>query len=570
MAANHPPSMSTIEAATGCAERWRRDLRAVRSMFRQHKAEAARAEVDSRSPSQNPEQTLCPCPIQENATMSMATTAQLEIAPPRPLLVQLAIAAACAALADWLFYGWPVGISLALFFAALGVTAVACNGIRALRRVQIAMTAVFTAGLIALIEDAGMLSVTWSALATGLFVIVLTAEEASSWQRHLFDTAMTPLRGPFQFAGDVVGALRRTKSRTPGWRGSLVAWIVPLIFFAVFLALFSSANPLIENRLMRIDLRALFNQFDAWRISFWIMIACVIWPLLRRRVRRKPVRAPDPRTASFTDPIGPDHLLGEKAMSRSLILFNLLFALQTGLDLTYLWGGMNLPDGMSHAEYAHRGAYPLVATALLAAGFVLVAMRPGGPAEKSRLIRPLVLLWTGQNILLVISSIFRLDLYVAAFSLTYLRLAASIWMGLVAAGLLLMLIQIFLRKPNSWLLATNAATLALVLYGCCFVNAPRLVASYNVEHCREVGGTGPNLDLQYLGSLGPQVLPVVEAHRKDFPALLIDMEIRFPRTRDSLARSENWRSWGFRSWRLRRYLANNPDTPQNSSDGGKG
>ena len=78
-------------------------------------------------------------------------------------------------------------------------------------------------------------------------------------------------------------------------------------------------------------------------------------------------------------------------MSRSLILFNALFALQSGLDLVYLWGGASLPDGMSHAEYAHRGAYPLIVTALLAAGFVLIAMRPGGPAEQSRLIRPLVL-----------------------------------------------------------------------------------------------------------------------------------------------------------------------------------
>ena len=50
--------------------------------------------------------------------------------------------------------------------------------------------------------------------------------------------------------------------------------------------------------------------------------------------------------------------------------------MQTGLDLAYLWGGLALPDGMSHAEYAHRGAYPLVVTALLAAGFVLIAMRP--------------------------------------------------------------------------------------------------------------------------------------------------------------------------------------------------
>ena len=213
----------------------------------------------------------------------------------------------------------------------------------------------------------------------------------------------------------------------------------------------------------------------------------VISPVIprHRRIRRMPVRKSEPSTAVAAEPSEFDYLFGVQAMLRSLILFNALFALQTGLDLVYLWGGVALPDGLTYAEYAHRGAYPLIATALLAAGFVLIAMRPGGPAEQSRLIRPLVLVWTGQNILLVISSILRLDLYVAAYSLTYLRLAAFIWMMLVAAGLLLMLIQMILRKPNSWLVAANAATLALVLYGCCFINAPRLVASSGSGSGRE-------------------------------------------------------------------------------------
>ena len=64
-------------------------------------------------------------------------------------------------------------------------------------------------------------------------------------------------------------------------------------------------------------------------------------------------------------------------MMRSLVLFNLLFAVQTGMDIHYLWRGAALPDGMTYAAYAHRGAYPLIVTALLAAAFVIVAMRPG-------------------------------------------------------------------------------------------------------------------------------------------------------------------------------------------------
>jgi len=224
---------------------------------------------------------------------------------------------------------------------------------------------------------------------------------------------------------------------------------------------------------------------------------------------------------------------------------------------------------MSHAEYAHRGAYPLIVTALLAAGFVLIAMRPGGPAEKSGLIHRLVLAWIGQNILLVVSSIFRLDLYVASYSLTYLRLAAFIWMVLVAIGLSLVLIQIMLKKSNSWLLAANAVSLALLLYGCCFINAPRLVASYNVEHSRENGGTGPNLDLQYLGRLGPQALPAIEAHIKEIPALL-PIASRYRDAFETQRRPANWRDWGFRTWRLQRYLANNPMLSSDALRGDRG
>src|SRR5665213_1578045 len=101
----------------------------------------------------------------------------------------------------------------------------------------------------------------------------------------------------------------------------------------------------------------------------WMLTLCTIWPLIHRRV--KPGRiVQQPGAIIAAEPSDLDFLLGDKAMVRSLVLFNALFALQTVLDLTYLWGGANLPDGMSHAEYAHRGAYPLIVTALLAAGFV--------------------------------------------------------------------------------------------------------------------------------------------------------------------------------------------------------
>src|SRR5271156_5548934 len=182
--------------------------------------------------------------------MSITATTGVESTPSNPLILPLAAATGCAALADWLFFGWNVGISLALFLGALGLVAVAINRVRTPRLTHIIMATIFIAGLLALVEDVNILSVLAGTLATAAFVIVTTARQPASWQRRLFEAATVPLRGPFRLVGDVIGALRHMKQLTPGWLGSLVAWIVPLSIFAVFVALFSSANPLIERQLM--------------------------------------------------------------------------------------------------------------------------------------------------------------------------------------------------------------------------------------------------------------------------------------------------------------------------------
>ena len=492
--------------------------------------------------------------------MSIAAAPELEIAPARPLMTPFACAAACVVLADWLFYGWDIGISLAVFLGGLGVAAVLGKRIAMRGKARIIPVIVLVAGLLPLIEEVNVLSVTVATVATAMSIIATVSPQPTSWPWQLLETATVPFRGPFLLARDTIGALRHMNIWTPNWIGWLVAWIVPLCVFAIFLVLFSSANPIIEHALMLIDLRKLFELISPWRLSFWIFIACMIWPLIYRRVKPKPAWTWEfaPITPTATSEL--DHLLGTQAIMRSLVLFNALFALQTAMDLVYLWGGVALPNGMTYAQYAHRGAYPLIATALLAAAFVLIAMRRGGAADQSRLIRPLVLIFIAQNVLLVISSIFRLDLYVATYSLTYLPLAAFIWMGLVAVGLLLILVQIELKKSTYWLITANAITLALVLYACCFVNAPRLIASYNIEHSREVSGTGQNLDWRYLRCLGPQILPAIERYRDKFPAFWQSNGACCTNARDAFVYSKNWRDWSFRAWRLKQYFANNPMT----------
>ena len=214
------------------------------------------------------------------------------------------------------------------------------------------MTSVFVAGLLALIEDVSTLSVILSSLATASFVIVMTASEASSWQRQLLRAALVPLRGPFQLLGDIIGALRHMKKLTPEWLGSLVAWIVPLLHLRDLpvSAVVGKSADRTAVAAHRSHVRC--SMFCvSWRTAFWITVVCAIWPLMHRRTKRKAGSASHPGPIADTvRAFGHSTIcLARLRCLRSLILFNLLFALQSVLDLTYLWGDRRLPNGMSHA-----------------------------------------------------------------------------------------------------------------------------------------------------------------------------------------------------------------------------
>ena len=316
-----------------------------------------------------------------------------------------------------------------------------------------------------------------------------------------------------------------------------LGWALPLGLGLVFLSLLVQANPVAEIWLERAQEMRLP---DLSRVLFWAGIAVLVWPFLRLSALHQRL-TPVTREAL----IGPRRLpaiLNPEAIRRSLILFNMLFAVQTGMDLTYLWGGASLPNGMSHAAYAHRGAYPLLVTALLAGGFALIA-RPFTAMDP--LLRAALMFWLAQTVMLVISSLLRLELYIEVYGLTRLRMAAGIWMGMVATGLGLTIWQVLRFRSAAWLLKRCAMLGLVTLYACMFLSFDRTIARYNLTH--EVAH-----DPSYLCNLSPAALPEI---RKHAPALCdYHRDMRAPLAGD-------WREWGFRDWRVLRSLATLNATP---------
>jgi hypothetical protein len=323
---------------------------------------------------------------------------------------------------------------------------------------------------------------------------------------------------------------------------------LPIAMGAVFVALFASANPLIAHAFAAIRLPSIGE------VAFWLAMLALLWPAFR------PSRWPTRIVTALPDA---EVTLPGASMPSVLIalgLFNAIFAVENGLDIAFLWSGAALPAGTTMAGYAHQGAYPLIVTAILAGVFVLATLKPGSATASNPTIRRLVTLWVGQNILLVASSILRTCDYIQAFSLTELRVAALIWMGLVALGLALILWRMLTAQSARWLINANALAATVVLAVSTVVDWGAVAAIWNVRHAREVVSTEPALDLCYLDRLGPSALPaLLELEQHPLPQSLKDRVVRV--RQDVMIGSwsyedggivgsqANWRSWTWRNAR---------------------
>lgn len=325
-------------------------------------------------------------------------------------------------------------------------------------------------------------------------------------------------------------------SRKPAFSALCRNWALPVGGAMVLAVLLLEANPVLENAL-RALLDTPVNGPDPLtlflRLMLWCGLAMLAWPFLTFESEATGFK---PRAGIAPARLG----VNAGSVLRALVVFNLMLGVQSLMDLSILYGGAELPNGMSLARYAHRGAYPLLATAMLAGGFALLA-RPF--VDENRWLKALLLLWLGQNAMLGLTSLLRLELYVEAYGLTYMRIHAAIWMCLVAAGLLLTAWQVLRKRSNGWLLVRGLGLGLGTLYVCSFVNFAGLIAATSLAR--------PEVrDWHYLCSLGPMAAAEVSEALRRRP------ELQVPRYLSHcwpLATDPSWRELDYRTWRVSHY-----------------
>lgn len=431
---------------------------------------------------------------------------------------------------DILFWKTFPALSLAIFaYVVFGVAAL----VSPVRRERLpAALGILTLGALPVIEYAQFLSVSILIAAT-LTALILAhiPREASLVRSSLRLLASVPIGAVRDASRACVTSRPLAETMDRGYVIRFMqGWAVPIGGCLVFGALIFDANPLLQSYL---TWQPEF-EFPISRAFLWVGIGLLCWPLLQ------PAQAAVNPKENVREWQMPSFGVNALSVFRALIAFNVLIGVQTLLDLGIFLGGAQLPEGMTYATYAHRGAYPLLATALLAGGFALLA-RPY--LRERRGLVALMMLWLAQNAALCASALLRLDLYMDAYGLTYLRVRAVIWMVLVMIGLGLIAWQVWRQCPNRWLTTRFIALGGGTLYLCCFVNFAALIAHQNLTR-------GGSIDWYYTCNLPNTARGAIELALAQNPSLREEYANHAYRCADYGPFISDWRNWGFRKARV--------------------
>jgi len=203
-----------------------------------------------------------------------------------------------------------------------------------------------------------------------------------------------------------------------------------------------------------------------------------------------------------------------------LVLFGLLNIMLLILnfgDISTLWLGSKLPEGITHSDFVHDGVQMIVFSILIAAGLIMFLFRRDFSSHKnSKLLKIFVCLWIIQTFVMLVSTAARNQIYIQEFSLTYKRIGVYVWLVLAVIGLALTTAKILYERSNWFLIRTNISVWFSILAISSLMNWDLLITKYNIKHQPIT-----SIDFRYLFSLPDSNIPELIAitRLREFPEI---------------------------------------------------
>lgn len=472
----------------------------------------------------------------------------------------LVLAAALGLFAQWAFYEERLGLNVLTALALLLMVGWRLRWATP-RRIDLWMpafalafalfiairgeTAVVAFDLLALLT----LAAAWSASLRGVTVSKLPAFRLL---REAWDTATGSLWRalpalPVGVRALPLGSLRRHRL-LPIVMGIVLA--LPLLL--LFGSLFTSADPvfakwwddLIDLAEWDERIREGGQRLVVALVFAWIVIGAISWPTRR-----------DAEAVPGSGPLSSD------TATAFLGTIALLFAVFVGFQVAYLFGGGDTVSavGVGYAEYARRGFFELLAVAAITAAILFLLDL--ATERRTREYAAAALVLVALTGVLLISSVYRLDLYQREYGWSELRLYALAMIVAVAVALGIIAWAVLKRRMSFAVqpMVFAALTVALIVNA---IGPASFILRANVSRLGSVAAEPTaqehGLDSAYLVSLGEAGVDDLVALRDKLPELerfCVDAQLFWRYHWREPAEPTSWQSWNLDREQARQAVA---------------
>ncbi|MCW3126228.1 MAG: hypothetical protein JWO03_1886 [Bacteroidetes bacterium] len=281
--------------------------------------------------------------------------------------------------------------------------------------------------------------------------------------------------------------------------------ILPVIIFVIFFFIYRSGNPIFDQYAAKIN----FDFISIGWVFFTLLGFFFMYGFFKQRIIGLFQKA-DHEASDELPPVSHDDHIKDSPISVSnlvytgvllLILLNVLLATVNGLDIYYLGFLHSTPAGITFSQYLHNGTNSLIASIILAVTVILFYFRGYlNFYEGNKWLKGLAYIWIAQNLMLVLSTVYRNTVYIYDFGLTHKRIGVYVYLFLCVAGLVTTFIKIFQRKNNWFLFRKNAWIAYTLMIVACPVDWDTVITTFDIDHFQ--ANKTMEIDQRYLAELG--------------------------------------------------------------------
>lgn len=287
------------------------------------------------------------------------------------------------------------------------------------------------------------------------------------------------------------------KSFNNFWTKLFSYFLIPLIFFSVFLGLYSAASEKFASYI-HINWNLNFLQIVFLSVLGFFFMFNFFHIMLPRIIIRGNSYLTDQFSKSKKLPILKENFSLNLHFQRrsgeiTLVLLNLLILVFT---IIYTSESIqNIAPTESYSSEVHERVYVIIASIVIAVAVIMIYFHfQSNFAKEGKLLRTLSYIWITLNAALVIIAIFKTADYVNAYGLTFKRIGVYAFLVLCLVGLVITSYKLIFIKTNVYLLNRMVWVFFVAMVVGFNINWSWVVTQYNITHKNHP-------DIYYLNSL---------------------------------------------------------------------